>query len=65
MVVVPSADSWSVLRKVAGMSDRFTEKQGQDLAFIDSYLTMYGRAPAEADLQRFSRSTPPAVHHMI
>jgi repressor LexA len=47
------------------MSDPFTEKQGQYLAFIDSYMTMYGRAPAEADLQRFFRSTPPAVHHMI
>ncbi len=47
------------------MSDRFTEKQGQYLAFIDSYMTMYGRAPAEADLQRFFRSTPPTVHQMI
>ena len=26
---------------------------------------MYGRAPAEADLQRFLRSTPPTVHQMI
>jgi SOS-response transcriptional repressor LexA len=47
------------------MSDRFTEKQGQYLAFIDSYMTMNGRAPAEADLQRFFRSTPPTVHQMI
>jgi len=30
------------------MSDRFTEKQGQYLAFIDSYMVMHGRAPAEA-----------------
>jgi repressor LexA len=44
---------------------RFTEKQGQYLAFIDSYMTMYARAPAEADLQRFFRSTPPTVHQMI
>lgn len=54
-----------VVREVAGMSDKFTEKQGQYLAFIDSYMTMYGRAPAEADLQRFFRSTPPTVHQMI
>ena len=33
------------------MADRFTEKQGQYLAFIDSYIVMHGRAPAEADLQ--------------
>ena len=47
------------------MSDRFTEKQSQYLAFIDSYMTMYGRAPAEADLQRFFRTTPPTVDQMI
>ena len=47
------------------MQDRFTEKQGQYLAFIDSYMTMHGRAPAEADLQRFFRTTPPTVHQMI
>jgi len=47
------------------MAGKFTEKQGQYLAFIDSYMTMYGRAPAEADLQRFFGTTPPAVHQMI
>lgn len=47
------------------MTDRFTEKQGQYLAFIDSYMTMYGRAPAEADLQRFFGTTPPTIHQMI
>ena len=47
------------------MSDRFTEKQGQYLAFIESYMTMYGRAPAETDLQRFFGTTPPTIHQMI
>jgi len=47
------------------MADRFTEKQGQYLAFIDSYMTMHGRAPAEADLQRFFRTAPPTIHQMI
>jgi repressor LexA len=47
------------------MPDRFTEKQGQYLAFIDSYVAMHGRAPAEADLQRFFQTTPPTVHQMI
>ena len=47
------------------MSDRFTQKQGQYLAFIDSYITMYGRSPSEADLQRFFRKTPPTIHEMI
>ena len=47
------------------MPDRFTPKQGQYLAFIDSYITMYGRSPSEADLQRFFRKTPPTIHQMI
>jgi len=47
------------------MKDRFTEKQGQYLAFIDSYMVMHGRAPAEADLQRFFGTTPPTIHQMI
>jgi len=47
------------------MKDRFTEKQGQYLAFIDSYMVMNGRAPAEADLQRFFGTMPPTIHQMI
>ena len=47
------------------MADRFTEKQGQYLAFIESYMIMHGRAPAEADLQCFFRTTPPTIHQMI
>jgi repressor LexA len=47
------------------MPEQYTEKQGQYLAFIDSYMTMYGRAPAETDLRRFFRTTPPTIHQMI
>jgi len=47
------------------VGDRFTPKQGQYLAFIYNYIVMYGRAPAEADLQRFFRTTPPTIHQMI
>jgi len=47
------------------MPAKFTEKQGQYLAFIDSYMVMHGRAPAEADLERFFRTTPPTIHQMI
>jgi DNA-binding MarR family transcriptional regulator len=43
----------------------FTPKQGQYLAFIYYYTKIHGRPPAEADLQRFFRVTPPVVHHMI
>ncbi len=44
---------------------RFTEKQGQYLAFIYTYALLNRRAPAEADFQRFFLVTPPAVHQMI
>lgn len=47
------------------MTNSFTFKQGQYLAFIDNYMTMFGRAPAEADLQRFFNTTPPTVHQMV
>jgi repressor LexA len=43
----------------------FTAKQGQYLAFIYYYTKIHGRPPAEADLQRFFRVTPPVVHQMI
>lgn len=43
----------------------FTPKQGQYLAFIYAYTQVLGRPPAEADLQRHFRVTPPSVHQMI
>jgi Mn-dependent DtxR family transcriptional regulator len=43
----------------------FTSKQGQYLAFIYAYTQMHGRAPAEAELQRHFRVTPPSVHQMV
>jgi DNA-binding MarR family transcriptional regulator len=44
---------------------RFTEKQGQYLAFIYVYGHMFGQAPAEADMQRHFRVSPPSVHQMV
>jgi DNA-binding MarR family transcriptional regulator len=43
----------------------FTPKQGQYLAFIHAYTLVRGCPPAEADLQRHFRVTPPSVHQMI
>jgi len=43
----------------------YTPTQGQYLAFIHAYSCVTGRPPAEADLQRFFRVTPPSVHQMI
>ena len=39
---------------------RFTETQGQYLAFIHAYALVNGRPPAEADIQRFFASRRPA-----
>src|SRR5918995_2635540 len=43
----------------------FTDRQGQYLAFIDAYTRVNGRPPAEADLQRHFRVSPPSVHQMV
>ena len=43
----------------------FTAKQGQYLAFIYNYTRIRGQAPAESDLERYFRVSPPAVHDMI
>ena len=43
----------------------FTDKQGQYLAFIDAYTRVNGRPPAEVDMQRHFRVSPPSVHQMV
>jgi SOS-response transcriptional repressor LexA len=47
------------------MPPPFTTKQGQYLAFIHAYIKLNRRPPAEADMQRFFRVTPPSVHRMV
>jgi Mn-dependent DtxR family transcriptional regulator len=47
------------------MSERYTEKQGQYLAFIYYYTKIHGEAPSEAEMQRYFGVTPPAVHQMV
>ena len=46
-------------------SHRFTQKQGQYLAFIYVYAHIFHQPPAEADMQRHFRVTPPSVHQMV
>jgi SOS-response transcriptional repressor LexA len=43
----------------------FTKKQGEYLTFIHYYTVMLGRPPAEADLQRYFKVSPPSVHQMV
>ena len=47
------------------MNPTYTERQGRFLAYIHQYSIVNGRAPAEADMQRFFQITPPSVHSMV
>lgn len=47
------------------MQAPYTAKQGQYLAFIHLYTKLNGQAPAELDMQRYFRVTPPSVHRMV
>jgi Mn-dependent DtxR family transcriptional regulator len=43
----------------------FTDRQGQFLAFIHLYRLLHKRGPAEMDMVKFFRVTPPSVHQMV
>ena len=47
------------------MNHPYTHKQGQYLAFIHYYSKINGYPPAGADMQRYFKVTPPAVHEMV
>ena len=47
------------------MKGRFTEKQGQYLAFIFLYTKLHRRPPSESDMQLHFKVTPPSVHQMV
>lgn len=52
-------------RPVGDARPDFTPRQGQYLAFIHAYTLVNGRPPAQTDMQRFFRVTPPTVHQML
>ncbi len=47
------------------MKGEFTPRQGQYLAFIYYYTKLDRRPPAEADMHRYFRVSPPSVHQMV
>ena len=47
------------------MAQRFTERQGQYLAFIHLYTLLNRIPPAEADIQAYFGVSAPAVHQMV
>lgn len=44
---------------------KFTEKQGQYLAFIAQYTNVHGVPPAEHEMQRHFGVSPASVHQMV
>ncbi len=51
--------------KRAAMNDKYTKGQGQYLAFIYYYTKIHGCPPAEADIQKYFKVSPPSVHQMV
>jgi repressor LexA len=43
----------------------YTAKQGQYLAFIFYYMKIHRVAPAEADMEKYFKVSPPSVHQMV
>jgi DNA-binding MarR family transcriptional regulator len=52
-------------QKSGVLRQSFTERQGEYLAFIYTYSHMFRCSPAEADMQRHFRVSPPSVHQMV
>ncbi len=47
------------------MAADYTHLQGQYLAFIYYYTLIHSVPPAETDMQRYFRVSPPSVHEMV
>ena len=43
----------------------FTHRQGQFLSFIHLYRLLHKQGPAELDMVKFFRVTPPSAHGMV
>jgi len=57
--------SQSLDESPAAAGRRFTQTQGQYLAFIYAYSRIFKRPPAEADMRRHFDVTAPSVHQMV
>jgi len=44
---------------------QFTAKQGQYLAYIHLYRRLHRQGPAEIEIARYFRVSPPAAHQML
>ena len=55
---------WHMLRPALSRLD-MSSKQGQYVAFIQTYMRVHRRAPAESEIQQYFHATPPSVHGML
>jgi DNA-binding MarR family transcriptional regulator len=51
--------------RAAATAPRYTQTQGQYLAFIYAYSRIQKQPPAEADMRRHFGVTAPSVHQMV
>jgi repressor LexA len=61
-VIIDEPSQSNQARKVEAA---YTETQGQYLAFIYYYTKIHGMPPAEADFQRYFKTSPPTIHQTI
>ena len=54
-----------IAERASAEGPRFTQLQGQYLAFIYAYSRIFKRPPAEADMRRHFQVTAPSVHQMV
>ncbi|MEA3358649.1 MAG: MarR family transcriptional regulator [Thermodesulfobacteriota bacterium] len=47
------------------METKYTKRQGQYLAFIYCYTKIHEIPPAEADIVKYFKVSPPSVHQML
>ena len=59
------AGSAGTSESTAGPQHHFTKTQGRYLAFIHRYITKFGQAPAEVDVQRHFLVSAPSVNAMM
>ena len=52
-------------RSAGKQKPQVTHRQGQFLAFIHLFCKLHRQGPAELDMAKFFRVTPPSVHGMI
>jgi Mn-dependent DtxR family transcriptional regulator len=55
----------NAVEKQPPVQSTYTARQGQYQAFIHYYTKIHRQPPAEADMQRYFRVSPPTVHQMI